>query len=370
MKSGRISGRIKIALSGLMAAVLLAGCAAGAPAESEERAVPVQVAQVQRGNLEQTVEIVGIAKAEKEYSVYGGGVKLTALHVAEGDAVSEGQLLAELDSRDAELALEMERASLELTRNQYETAVSRMRQTELSVKQAIQQAGKMDEQLEENVRQAVLGVEQAEQNLRLAELRVRQAEKRLEDTRIEAPGDGIVTNISTLVGEVVAAQVPLMVIVSDRTLIVEASVSENQLALLNEGETHQIHFPASGEVRAGKVRSLPVAPGQGGLYKIELTVDNENRLIKPGAPAKIMLPHTLVENALLVPTDAVIENSEGAHLFVVREEQAVKVPVEVIRAQTELTAVSGELEEGAQVVIRGQYTLADGNRVSVVEGGQ
>ena len=331
------SSGVKIALSCMLAAALLAGCSAGNLAQEEERTVPVQVTQVQRGNLDQSVEIIGIAKAEKEYSVYGGGAKLIALHVAEGDAVSEGQLLAELDDRDAALALEMERASLELTRNQYETAVSRLRQTELSVKQAIQQMGKMDEQQEENVRQAVLGVQQAEQNLRLAELRVEQAEKRLSDTRIEAPGDGVVANISTLVGEMVSAQLPLITIVSDRSLVVEAPVSEHQLMLFAEGETLRVAFPAIGEERIGKVRPLPVAAGQAGLYQVELAVDNENRNIKPGTPAKIMLPRTLVEDAWLVPTDAVVENAEGAHVFIVKDDQAVKVPVEVIQAQTDLT---------------------------------
>ena len=364
------SSKIKILLSSMLAAALLAGCSSGTAGQDEENAVPVQVAQTVRGDLNQTLEIVGIAKAEKEYSVYAGGAKLAKLYVSEGEAVSEGQLLAELDDRDVRLALEMERASLELTRNQYETAVSRLRQAELNAKQTILQTGRMDEQLEETVRQAVLGVEQAEQNLRLAELRVRQAEDRLQDTRIESPGDGFVADISVLVGEMVSAQLPLFTIVSDRTLVVEAPVSEDQLSLFAEGETLGVVFPATGETRTGKVRKLPVTAGQSGLYKVELTVENGDRSIKPGTPAKIALVRTLVRNTLLVPTDAVLETSQGAHLFVVKEDRAVKIPVEILQAQTDLTAVSGELEEGALVVVRGQYTLADGNRVSVVEGGQ
>ena len=65
-----------------------------------------------------------------------------------------------------------------------------------------------------------------------------------------------------------------------------------------------------------------------------------------------------------------MESGDEEYVFVVRDGKAVKVPVQVLHAQTDLTAVEAELTEGEQVVIRGQLTLTDGASVIVMEGGK
>lgn len=357
----------------LMAASMLAlaGCQMGVPAAEEERDVPVRVAEVRVGDLEQNVEIVGVTKAEREYSIFPKVAgELAALYVDVGDAVTQGQLLAEIDDRDVRLAAEMERASLELTRAQLETARSSQRQAENAAKAALHQTGEIDEQIEENIRQASLGVEQAEMNVRMTELRVKQAEERLQDTKIVSPGNGVVANVGAHEGELVSGQAPLLVIVSDDSLLFQASVSAGQLPLFTPGEEVEVLFPVSGETRLGTVRPLPVAAGQTGLYNVEIAIDNNGLGILPGVPAKVLLPNVLASDALLVPTDAIVENGSEPHVFAVRDGSAVQIPVRILHTQTDLTAVEAELAEGDQVVVRGQLTLTDGASVIVMEGGR
>ncbi len=367
IKLGKIAAVLVLA-----SGIALSGCQMGMPAEDEEeRDIPVRVTEVRVGNLEQYVEIVGVTKAEKEYSIFPKmSGELAALHVDVGDKVEPGQLLAELDDRDLRLAVEMEKASLDISRNQLENARSAQRQAELAAKASLAQTGEVDVQIEENIRQASLGVEQAEMNVRMTELRVRQAEERLNDTKIVSPGSGTVASVGAHVGELVSGQAPLFVIVSDETLLVEAPVSAAQLSLFVPGEEKDIFFPTNGETRKGVVRPLPVAAGQTGLYNVEIAVENDGLNILPGVPAKVRLPQVLASDAVLLPTEAIVESGDEEYVFVVRDGKAVKVPVQVLHAQTDLTAVEAELTEGEQVVIRGQLTLTDGASVIVMEGGK
>lgn len=76
------------------------------------------------------------------------------------------------------------------------------------------------------------------------------------------------------------------------------------------------------------------------------------------------------KNALVVPTNAVINQGEGQLLFKVVDNKAVAVDIEVISMQSEETAVKpvneGDLSAGDQVVITGQTAISDGQAVQIV----
>lgn len=62
-------------------------------------------------------------------------------------------------------------------------------------------------------------------------------------------------------------------------------------------------------------------------------------------------------------------DSDEAYIFVVDGDVAKKVVVEVIETQTEETAIDGEVDEGVDVIVNGQFTLTDGSEIEVIKDG-
>lgn len=364
-KSGKIFAVVSLAL-------MLAACSAGMPAESgqADTPTPVRVGQVQEGQLTQDTEIIGLTKAHQQVSILPQvSAKLVALHVKEGDQVTEGQLLAELDDEDLRMALQLEQATYSLNQNQLASAQSRLKQVEASAKAAIVQSGTIDEQLEENINQAKLVVEQAQLNVDASGIRLRQANSRLEDTSIYAPVDGSVLSIGAVRNEMVGMQAPLFTIVTVDPLIVEAQVSAEQLHLLVPGEERAVHFPTNGESKPGVVDSVSPVANQSGLYPVTLKVDNAEGQVRPGIPAKVLIPRVLADNTLLVPTEAVVEQGGAAYVYKFVDGKAQRVDLTIVHSLSDLTAVQGELQDGDTVITKGQLTIADGKSVNIIEEG-
>ncbi|GEM_PF-1083641 len=354
-------------------ALMLSACSAGMPTGEggqADTATPVRVGLVQSGQLTQDAEIIGLTKANQEVSIMPQvSAKLVALHVKEGEQVEEGQLLGELDDEDLRTALELEQATLGLQQKQLASAQSSFKQMEASAKAAIAQTGEIDEQLEQNIVQARLAVETAQLNVDVSAVRVRQATSQLEDTAIYAPVSGRVLDIAAVENEMVSMQAPLFTVVTIDPLLVEAQVSAEQLPLLVPGEERSVYLPTYEEHKPGIVDSVSPVANQSGLYPVTLTVDNADGQIRPGIPAKVIIPRVLAEDTLLVPTEAVVEQSGETYIYKVENGAAKRVELTIVHSLTDVTAVQGELQDGDQVITKGQLTIADGKSVNIIEEG-
>lgn len=356
----------------LFITAILAGCGSQASVnEAEpERATPVEVANVTIGDLTVMNEIVGTTQPAKQISVIPEVTgKLKEVKVKKGDKVEEGQALALIDDSDLRLNLQLEQTNLTAAQTQLDTALSRQRQAEDAARLALRQ-GQEDVQTTENLEQARIAVEQAKNSVTQAELRVSQAQMRLDDATIVSPIAGEVISIGAEEGELVSTQTPLFTIVSDGNPKINANITAEQIALFEIGGQVQVMIPALNLELTGTVQSLPKAAVQGGLFNVEISVPDENGVLKYGMAAIIRVEENAVQNTLLVPTSAIVERGEDVYVFIVEEDIAVRKPVEIVQMQSDLTAVNGDLQEGDQIVVKGQLTLSDGNKVSLMGEGQ
>ena len=130
------------------------------------------------------------------------------------------------------------------------------------------------------------------------------------------------------------------------------------------------------------VRAEPVGggtPSEGVLNFVDNAVDtatgtillkgsfpNENGVLWPGEFVNVRLRLYVDEDALTVPTRAVVAGQEGSYVFVVqRDSTAATTPVRVVRQAGDVAVVSGKLEAGQQVVTDGQLRLRQGSKVQV-----
>jgi len=117
-----------------------------------------------------------------------------------------------------------------------------------------------------------------------------------------------------------------------------------------------------------RVRSvIPQGDEKARTFPVEIEVRNRDLSLLAGMSCKVKLPVGSPKEALVVSKDAVVTRRRGSHLFVVRDEKAVLVPVRRGEASGDRVAVYGELSAGEWVVVEGNERLRPGQPVRPME---
>lgn len=184
---------------------------------------------------------------------------------------------------------------------------------------------------------------------------------------IKAPRAGEIMQLKAKEEDLISEEDPLAMIVDLDDMIAQVGVTHTIRALLKQDMT--VEALIEGETYDATITSISQLPDDTGLYPIEAMIKNDDHIILSGMIAELRIPEVREEHATIVPTEAVIEESDGDFVFIVNDDQAVKMEVSILDMQSDQTAIEGDINEGDQVVVNGQITLADGVRVNVVKEG-
>lgn len=383
-------------LAALLAAsmALCAGCGSQTSDDGEEQTAAgtaVEVAEVTKGAMSTEYSVNGKVAADNEVQVFPmlAGQVLT-LSVSEGDKVTKGQTLLNVDTSSVTSTMSSLRESYNATKTATEKAIENaqigVEQAQLAVEntEALLEAGAAAEQdltkAKQGLAQAQAGVQQAraQQAASLAQIQASmdQINKQASYGTVTAPCAGTVTAVNVVQGGMASSAQPAVVIAEDSRVKINASVSEDVFAGLHTGDSAGVQISVlSDEVKSAKIVSLPAAANQQtNLYDVSVSVPSGTEPAI-GAFATVIFYTDRRENTLSVLTECVLTgNDNERYLFTVDESgtTAKRVTVEtglVGKTQTEIT--SG-LSEGDRVVTKGQSYLSDGSAVRVVtsDGGE
>ncbi|GAA0487111.1 hypothetical protein GCM10008986_10710 [Salinibacillus aidingensis] len=185
---------------------------------------------------------------------------------------------------------------------------------------------------------------------------------------IEAPIAGIVQDLTMNEDSLVSNQNPVASIIDLDSLNAGMQVTEEQLDLFKEDQEVTLNFSTLEKDVTATVESIAVKTDDTGLYPVSASFENEDHKIKPGMVAEITIPEEKISDALIVPTAAIVEENNASYVYVIKDNTAHYTEVEVLGAQTESTAIKGDIKKGAEVVTKGQLTLTDGGKVEVMKG--
>lgn len=347
---------------------LLATVACRKAATPTKPPVPVAVAMSARGPAPYVISANGIVEPLQSVSVQSqvGGV-LTAVRFREGDEVSAGQLLFEIDPRPYESALRQAEAALARDQAQAENARrDAERFATLAQKDFVTRSQADQAQANADGLKAALESDRAV---------VANAKFNLENASIRAPVSGKTGSLLVRLGNLVKPGGPpaLVVINQIHPILVRYAISDRDLPMVQQ-------YSQKGTLRA---RAIPTqgdsTPVNGRLSFIDNGVDTttgtltlkaefanrENRLW-PGQFVRVELELFVQPNAVLVPSQAVVTGQEGTFVFVVDDSSRANVRlVKVGRTVGTQTLIESGLEEGQRVVTDGQGKLAPGSRVEV-----
>lgn len=309
--------------------------------------VPVQVQSVRRGLISQHLETNGTLEAENEVDLVArASGPITELVAEEGDTLSEGQLLARIDDREARNQV----ANATVVRDEAKLAYDRTKTT-------------FDKGLvsQEAYDTALSGLQSSEVQLENAEIQ-------LAYTEIRAPFESLVVTRHVKQAQYVSPGEPLFRVSDFTPLLCPIEVPEKDLSRLRKGQPAEIQVEAfPGEMfDAAVLRIRPTVDAATGTVTVTLAV-NGRGLLRPGMFASVYLETDTHENALVIPRSALVLDSIGDTVFVRDGGVAERREVRLGFREEDIVEVLEGLEDGEELIVLGQDGLADGTPVSLLD---
>lgn len=184
---------------------------------------------------------------------------------------------------------------------------------------------------------------------------------------VKAPVAGVVAQLDAKEDEMVTNEEPLAFIIDTDNVEVIAQVTPLTRDLIEKEK--ELNVSILDETYKATVHSLDTMPNETGQFTVTLHIDNEDDAISPGEIAKVSIPEKRVKKTTIVPTDAIVTESDEAYIYVVNGDEAKKIEVEVVETQSDKTAIEADIEKDAEVIVNGQFTLTDGSEIEVVKEG-
>ena len=387
------------------AMLLLTACGAEQTVEEETASagVAVETQLVEASQISMDSAVSGAVSAENESTVL---VALTAkcleTYVDAGDTVEEGQALCrlELDStlssyNAAKLALSSAQRSYNdqsAVFNQQISAADEqiaLLEKTLSDTQALFAIGAASQleidQLQLQLDQVRLSRQSAvaARNSTLDQLRtsiestrsnVQQLESALQDVdddgNVVAPVSGLLVSMNAVKDGYVSSAMPVAVINGSGGMEITVSVSETLIPKLEIGDEADVSVAATGQSFTAVIRSVErSASAYTKLYTVTLTVPTDVTGLLSGMFADVTFHTDRVDDAIVIPSEAILTKGETRYVFVVEDGTAKYVEVEIGMTGSGVTQITGGLSAGQTLVTVGQSYLSDGDPVRVVREG-
>ncbi len=359
--------RAKIGLAAI-AALFMSAVAA---AQGQRSLVAVDAVIVEP--LSQTMPVIGrfVARQIGDISAQVAG-PVEKVTVQVGDRVRAGDVLVRLSTESAistrdlhDAQLRESKATLEQARAQAQLAELELRRLDNLKKSAAFSQAQYDEkrtelaQLRASVTGAEAAVSRAAANLELAELDLRRAE-------ITAPYNGVVVHRHISAGTYVNRGAPVVTLVNDEDLEIEADVPSDRLAGLTVGRTVTARVDKTRELPAAVRAIVPVESALTRTRPVRFSVDfGVSGMIGLAADQSVtvLLPVGARRDVVTVHKDAVISQGANTTVFVVEAGTARSQPVRLGEAIGTRYEVLDGLAPGDIAVIRGNERLRTGQPV-------
>lgn len=356
----------------LAAVVLLAGCGGTDQAGDddaqgrESRTVRVETLELRPTRFEDVIEVTGSVGAIDDaiLSAQANGT-ITSL-VELGDFVRAGQIVAQLDPRIAQAAVEQAQAQVESVQSSYELAQDNLRRNEPLFSDSIISALEF-----ENVRSQAA---QSRAALAQAEAALAQAEEQLRNTRVVAPFSGTIEERFVRRGEQIVAGSQIARIVNTSRVKVRAGVPERYAGDVTLGTDVRVNLNAYG--RGSRIPARVSFVGgavdaQSRTFPIEVEIPNPDGRIKPEMVATVFVTRATLSDVFVVPRPALIREESGFMVYTVDRSTSAPVaerrPVVTGSSYGNEVVIQSGLTDGDEVVVQGQNNVSQGERLDVVE---
>jgi multidrug efflux system membrane fusion protein len=363
----RKSGGIRLILSFLTMAILIAGCGSkqAAPqqviavtvSKAESRAMPIQVDTV--GNVEAFNSVVIMPQVSGQ---------VASIHFQQGQDVKANDLLVTIDPAPIEQKLEQAEAQLAHDNEQAKfNKISSQRYAYLYKENAVSQQDYDQVATASATQQATVWQSQAA---------VRGAQIDLTNCYIRSPIAGrtgaFLANLGTMT---TANQTQLVVINQLEPIFVKFTVPEKYLAsIIAAQQIAALQVTVSiadqgGTVTDGVLTFIDnTVDVSSGVVQLKAQFPNSTRQLWPGQFVRVTIKLGEQPDAIVVPSEAVMDGQNGTYVFVAKDDMTVEArPVVRDRVIGNFAVITQGLAADETIVIDGQVNLGPGAKISIKE---
>ncbi len=342
--------------------LLLVAAACGEGAQQDTRKVAAPAAAVK-------TEVVRTAVLPRLYAAPGSVVSDETIHIAsrvtgfveqiavrEGDRVTSGALLAQIDQSDLEGAIQQTEAAMNAAGTEMEDAVRDLARIEkLAISGTVATETVRKARVRHSLAQARMAETVAARDTARAQLRY---------TKITSPVDGVVVERHMEPGDLATPVKPLLVIVSDRAVLFETFIPESLVAQIRIGDPASIHIDALSAAREGTVvRIVPAGDPVTRRFLVKVGFNEQTGLLS-GMFGRAKL-RTGEDRSPVVPPGALVERGGLRGVFEIDDANIARFRWLRTRQESgDWVEVQAGLSGGERIAISGLDALRDGMQVA------
>ena len=346
----------------LLASLLLAACGRTQAPPEPVRAVKVVAVALQPWSSSREFPAEVRARVETRLGFRVGG-KILRRQAEQGQRVQAGQVLAELDPRDLQLASDAARSQLAAARTQRDLAAADLKRYAALREQNFISGAEL-ERREASLRAAQAQLEQAE-----AQLAIQGNQASYAALRASAPG--VVTAVEAEPGQVVTAGAPVLRLALDGERDAVFALPEDKVASVRVGVPVAVRQWSDNRVLAGHVREISAsADPVTRTFQVKVAIAGE---APPLGATVYVAPEGLLPTGapvIKLPSSALRQEGQGSAVWVLdRATMTVRSqPVTVGTADGNDAVITAGLRPGMEVVAAGVHVLGPGQKVTVWQG--
>lgn len=263
-----------------------------------------------------------------------------------GDMVTRGQLVVQVDNEQLRIDLKQANAALDQARRDLENYT------------AMQKSNAVSAQDVANARLAVVN----------AETRVATLTRQLRNTSIVSTITGSVNDCTIEVGSYLSPGTRIARIADVSTLIMHVRLRDNEVLRIRKGQTVALKPDLDPTMRIeGTVSAIGTIADGAGTYDVEISVPNRGKSpLLAGMTGRARFTAKGNHPAMVIPSRCLVGGTQQPSVYVVDNGKASLRPVTVGMRQDDVVEVLSGLGTNDKVVTSGQLNIADGSAVSIV----
>ncbi|MEN8141828.1 MAG: efflux RND transporter periplasmic adaptor subunit [Thermodesulfobacteriota bacterium] len=305
------------------------------------------VQEILPGPIEDRLNLPGVIEPKEDLTLLAQvDGTIAKVLVREGEQVQKGQVLARIEEDDYRIALTAAKAAHRLA------AADHKRNKELHAKKLLPQAS----------------LEASATMLLTRNSELEAAALKLSRCTIKAPLASVVQRLDAKVGLLVSRADPLARLVQVEPVLAVIGIPESDVAAVSRLTEVELTIQALERTVMGRRHFLSPAPQKNGrLFRLELSLANGDRLIRPGMFVRAQLIKERKEAALTVPLYAIITRDQEQFVMVADRGVARRQRVTSGIIDGFKVEITKGLTAGDKVIVEGQRQVDDGRAIKVVE---
>ena len=311
---------------------------------------PVTVLEVKPTVFKHYIHIQGNTETDKNIIIRPlANGQITKVYVNEGQYVSKGQTLMQIDDAILRNSISEVQNQLSLAKTTFERQ-KRLWEQKIGSEMQFLQAKTQKDALEK---------------------KIITLQSQLKNYKIKAPFSGVVDDVIAKLGDLASPQVPVIRLLNLNQMYIESDVSENYIKDIKHGNETKVNIPAIGKEIQTKISKVGnfINPDNRS-FKVRVDINNKHQFIKPNMLADININDYQNKKAITIPSNLVqIDENGKQFVFVLKKEQDnYVVKKNLLKIGKEYNGVT-EILEGLSVkdklINEGARSVSEGQKVTI-----